>query len=248
MSDKKMKDKQSEVDVDIFNMQSASKLQMSDGTEGEKSDVTPLKSGINVDALRPGHFVAVAIVLAAIWIGWPYLVDRAPSDPLTGKPTRMLAPTAAIAMEQANRSDRSSSTTAQGSSAPRAEESKLEALVDELSMQVVAMQSELVVAKAEAEKCLAPPALIPARRKTRRRTPVTDVAERQGMNQTPLRFTDKTSKPSDFTLNTIYREQAWIQRAERTYLVQAGDNVDGLRIIRIEPVARSVVTSHGLIR
>ncbi|MRT44573.1 hypothetical protein FGX00_01730, partial [Xylella fastidiosa subsp. multiplex] len=57
-----------------------------------------------------------------------------------------------------------------------------------------------------------------------------------------------TTKQGDFTLNTIYRDQAWIQNGERTYVVQVGDVIDGMHINHIDSSRRQVVTSLGTIR
>ncbi|GGM26079.1 hypothetical protein ACFQDN_21510 [Pseudomonas asuensis] len=58
----------------------------------------------------------------------------------------------------------------------------------------------------------------------------------------------KATSSSQFSLNTVYRDQAWIQNAERTYVVQPGDVVEGLKIVSIDPLSRKVVTNHGVIR
>lgn len=55
-------------------------------------------------------------------------------------------------------------------------------------------------------------------------------------------------RKASFTLNTVYRDQAWIQDAERTYIVQAGDVIDGMRVVRVDAATREVVTSSGVIR
>jgi len=113
----------------------------------------------------------------------------------------------------------------------------LQAKVDEL-------QAKLEQAQAHAAACPAAPTVASSTPQTHRRARparhVVRVVNGERREQGPL--------VREFTLNTIYRGQAWIQSEERTYVVQAGDVVDGLRIERVEPRARQVVTSRGVIR
>ena len=53
---------------------------------------------------------------------------------------------------------------------------------------------------------------------------------------------------SGYRLNTIYRGQAWIEHAQKTYVVEAGQDFDGLKVIRVDAQARRVVTAQGEIR
>ncbi len=53
---------------------------------------------------------------------------------------------------------------------------------------------------------------------------------------------------AQFTINTVYAGQAWIQDNERTYVVQPGDKVKGIRIVSIDVPGRRILTSHGVIR
>ncbi|MBA5690554.1 hypothetical protein [Rugamonas apoptosis] len=50
-----------------------------------------------------------------------------------------------------------------------------------------------------------------------------------------------------YRLNTIFNDQAWIDHDGRTYLVQPGDQIGELRIMRIDARARRVLTSNGTI-
>lgn len=51
-----------------------------------------------------------------------------------------------------------------------------------------------------------------------------------------------------YSLNTVFPGQAWIQAGQRVVVVRAGDRLDTLTIERIDPVARRVLTSGGVIR
>lgn len=71
------------------------------------------------------------------------------------------------------------------------------------------------------------------------------------VQQQPVRRQPQASEPSavaGYSLNTVYSDQAWIRHGEKTFVVQVGDLVDGLKIIGIDPVARRVTTSRGVIR
>ena len=51
-----------------------------------------------------------------------------------------------------------------------------------------------------------------------------------------------------YSINTIYTDQAWLAHDQRTFVVQVGDAFDGIRVLRIDPVSRQVVTNLGVIR
>lgn len=51
-----------------------------------------------------------------------------------------------------------------------------------------------------------------------------------------------------YRLNTIYRGQAWIEHAQKTYVVEAGQDFDGLQVIRVDAKGRRVLTAQGEIR
>ncbi|WP_449103144.1 hypothetical protein [Pseudomonas extremaustralis] len=58
-----------------------------------------------------------------------------------------------------------------------------------------------------------------------------------------------TSKAlTGYSINTIYADQAWLAHDQRTFVVQVGDAFDGIRVLRIDPVSRQVVTNLGVIR
>jgi hypothetical protein len=51
-----------------------------------------------------------------------------------------------------------------------------------------------------------------------------------------------------YGINTLYADQAWLVHDQKTFVVQVGDDVDGMRVLRIDPVARQVITNLGVIR
>lgn len=79
----------------------------------------------------------------------------------------------------------------------------------------------------------------------------TSAGGKKVVQQQPVRRQSQVSQPSavaGYSLNTVYSDQAWIRHGEKTFVVQVGDLVDGLKIIGIDPVARRVTTSRGVIR
>jgi hypothetical protein len=150
------------------------------------------------------------------------------------------AASAATAVTAASSPLPASETAAQAQSTKEAE---LQAKVDDL-------QGKLAAAEAQAAKCPAPAAAATASvSKPKHRVRHTSTSPRRyATSATTSHVGTGATKLGDFTLNTVYRDQAWIQNAERTYVVQAGDVIDGMRIIRVDASTRQVVTSLGTIR
>lgn len=293
MSDPTGKDKQPDSGVDIFNMKPDAK-NASESGKTQASAAQPKASTLPsfVSKLGPVHFAIACAVVAAAWIGWPYVFSGSSSDKSTT--ARMLNPDQAMtdasraqqyqpvanqpatspavaassvtAATAAPASDVTAVAPASGASAatvtaasapggasatstqasqPTAKETELQAKVDDL-------QSKLATAEAQAAKCPAPIATASTSvSKPRHRVRHVSTSPRRYVSTTPTattRIGAGTTKPGDFTLNTVYRDQAWIQNAERTYVVQAGDVIDGMRIVRVDASTRQVVTSLGTIR
>ncbi|WP_137808333.1 hypothetical protein [Pseudomonas sp. G(2018)] len=64
----------------------------------------------------------------------------------------------------------------------------------------------------------------------------------------PSKPVESTLVNKGFTLNTIYTGQAWIQDSEKVYVVQVGDLVGDMQILSLDPKARRVTTTKGVIR
>jgi len=58
----------------------------------------------------------------------------------------------------------------------------------------------------------------------------------------------RPGKATDYAINTIYSDQAWLEAKDRTYIVQVGDVIDGLKVLKINAADRTVLTNAGLIR
>lgn len=272
--------------VDIFNMQStsnrASEKSRIDAESSKPKSNRSVRAGFAFK-LRPIHFGAAVAIVAAVWIGWPYVFCNSPPEDPFSSSTRM--PRSSEALKEANRLPQrypaasetlaawdgatvasaqapviaaaSAPTTASiaislpatVSTQPSAKEAELQAKVTEL-------QNKLAQTEAQCPKCPVPVSTIAAMANKPKSRPrragnaprqVTG-AEIAATGKTVAADSDKTAKAGCFTINTIYRDQAWIQNATSTYVVQAGDVIGGLRIVRVEPAARQVVTNLGVIR
>ena len=149
----------------------------------------------------------------------------------------------------------------QAKDALAAKEQELQAKADDAT-------AKLEEAKQAAEKC-APPKKKPAKKKAsvkkKAATPKPAVAKAAPRPPVaaplPITVTPVTqdqppaqtiapapvTQPSEYTVNTVYEHQAWVQRGDRTFAVQVGDDLDGMRILSIDAAARRVQTSRGAI-
>ncbi|WP_321959364.1 hypothetical protein [Burkholderia cenocepacia] len=280
MNDPTGNDKQPDSGVDIFNMKPDANTASDLGkTQGDAVKPKAAAMPSLASKLGPRHFVIAGAVIAAAWIGWPYVFGRSapeksptarmlnpdqamsdasraqqqyqpiPNRPSTAPAASTVATTAAptvdasAALVAVASGPIAASATAAQTSQPTAKETELQAKVGDL-------QGKLDAAEAQAVKCSAPVATASTNvGKPKHRVRHVSTSPRRDVSTTsPTRIGAGTTKPGDFTLNTVYRDQAWIQNAERTYVVQAGDAIDGMRIVRVDASARQVVTSLGTIR
>lgn len=291
MSDPTGKDKQPDSGVDIFNVKPAARNTSEPG-KAPAGAAQPKASALPsfVSKLGPVHFAIACAVVAAVWIGWPYVFGGSSSDnstnahmlnpdqamtdasraqqyqPVANQPATSpaVAASSVTTATAAPASDVTAAAPASGASAatvavasapaaasaastqasqPTAKETELQAKVDDL-------QGKLATAEAQAAKCPAPVATASTNvSKPKHRVRHVSTSPRRYVSTTPTTSIGAgTTKPGDFTLNTVYRDQAWIQNSERTYVVQAGDVIDGMRIVRVDASTRQVVTSLGTIR
>lgn len=262
--------------VDIFIMQpSPTQTSGASGIKAEPPKSTVKESMLSGLAakLGPIHFGAAGVIIAAVWIAWPYIFSSLPSSASLSASSRMLAPSEAMsdashaalpnasesstaqisptqaASEFATASSASASSAVPTSASeptpaatqPSAKEVELEAKLDEL-------QGKLAVVEAQVATHSAAAALAMANKSKPRVHRVYSTRHRHTNAPPKSRSSEDTVNSNGFTLNTIYRDQAWIQNTERTYVVQEGDVIDGMRIVRVEPLARQVITSLGAIR
>ncbi|MBI3903273.1 MAG: hypothetical protein HY306_10110 [Nitrosomonadales bacterium] len=250
MSEPKNYDKTSTPAVDVFNTKPVSDSSAAPGADTVTTPPTapPIKGATWKNALiakaaklKPVHFVVLSVAIAVLWIFGPHLLrssanERQPqsldvvsSDPITVPENNSTTPQGAT-------NSAAGPAHPEAVTPPSPSEIELQSKVDELQRRValleaaltnLVMRNNLTIQK---EPTAAPPAPKP---KAKRAASAS---------------LGKPKTLSEFTLNTIYRDQAWIQNDERTYIVQVGDTLNGLFILRIDPAARLVSTSNGVIR
>ncbi len=155
-------------------------------------------------------------------------------------------PSASVAAEAA--ASLPAAVPAAAAAQPPAKETELQTKVDELQSKVDELQGKLAQSAAQAANRTVPASKKAAAASAPRVHRIHSTPRRNANTSSASRPSDEPVNPHGFTLNTIYRDQAWIQNAERTYIVQEGDVIDGLRIERVDPNTRQVITSLGIIR
>ena len=267
MSEPIDRDKAPNSGVDVFNMTPSSKP---DNTASQGDAATSAAGeGASGWALkvRPVHFAVVAVLIAGAWIGWPYMSSSsAASDQLATSPQMLtprserLVPPNATASKTGHAVPASSPAPAQMAvaahepvaavmPAPMPAQSSVREI--ELQATVAELQSKLASAEAQAA-ARTPPARATVVESTTSRKPESKLHDvrrsRSAVATRPRPGRNAGPTLQGYTLNTVYREQAWIEGAERTNVVRAGDVIDDVRIVRIDPRSRQVVTSRGVIR
>ena len=258
------KDKAPDLGMDVFDMKPSSKP---DNAASQGDGTT---SGARVEGsgwalkVSPGHFAVVAVLIAGAWIGWPYMSGGSaasgqlatssqvlrPSDGRTEPTSERLAPSNAAA-SQTGHAVRVPAPMAASAVTPALMPAQSSEREMELQATVAELQSKLASAEARAAARTPPAQETVAEPKTssKPQSKLHDIGRSRRIATTRV-GPGRNAGPTlhDYTLNTVYREQAWIQGAERTYVVRAGDVIGDVRIVRIDPRARQVVTSRGVIR
>ncbi len=113
-----------------------------------------------------------------------------------------------------------------------------------LRTQLTAMQSELVGLRADLAAARAAQASVPQLRVA---TPPAQSRRSTTTRSEHARRAETADRGvlTGYRINTIYPGQAWIEVGQRTFLVEPGTVVDGMRVTRIDPVARRVRTTQG---
>ena len=261
--------------VDIFSMQpSTKKGTAAPEAQIEPPKSAAKKSAVSdfVSKLGPAHLGVAVALGAAVWIAWPYIFDSSlPNTAVHGSP-RMLTPSEAMSnaghaqlnnapgssIAQASQSPGTTDITTEKSgvmpsdaptikSEPNAAPPQPTEKEVELQAKVEELQGKIALVEAQLAKYPVKAADTASKSKPRMHRVSRSLHPRTSMpSKSPS--SEEESKQISFTLNTIYRDQAWIQNSDQTYVVQEGDVIDGMRIVRIDPLARQVITSLGTIR
>lgn len=206
-----------------------------------KQDSVP-KRNMNsyVEKVKPWHFFVVLAVVAAVWIFAPKLFrSNAPISQGQQFDTQTTQPTY-VPNERSN-------------PAPAIEEplSPPQPVADQIEMVQLKGQLETFAKvtselQSQVRELQAKIAVLESRPLD---TPPKAKEKAQAMRSQSAGPASATSKVlTGYSINTVYTDQAWLAHDQRTFVVQVGDAFDGIRVLRIDPVSRQVVTNLGVIR
>ncbi len=215
--------------------------------------------------VRPGHFILASALAAIVWVGWPALNRptatgmSAGAGPTKGEPDRMPAPAAIAALPGprqipvASPPVSSSATPADFAASPKlatVEAQILREQADQATAMIAAIDSVAARLTGVEARLSAMSQTHSARGNT---TASIERSKPAGTRQRPPR--PKTQEPTGtrwapaaFQLNTIFRDQAWIDYEDSIHVVQPGDRLGELTIVRIDAGTRQVHTTAGVIR
>ena len=228
-------------DIDVF-ASAAPKASVVQPDTDPKPVQDPAPKNINsyVEKVKPWHFIAVLAVIAAIWIFAPKLF-RSNATISQGHQfsTQTTQPTYV-----SNERPTSAAPVEEPQSPPQPVSQQIEMIqvkgqletfakvTSELQGQVREIQAKIAVL--ESRPLDTPP-------KAKERVQAT-------RNQPAVAARAATKALNGYSINTVYTDQAWLVHDQRTFVVQVGDAFDGIRVLRIDPVSRQVVTNLGVIR
>lgn len=228
------------------------------------------------DKVKPRHFTVLAGVVALIWIGWPDNTGRALHAPVpppgvlsteqrqaSATPAASAGPDLGALTGSAGRTGGTDSSAPSAIPDPRAgatsqnaspevalnaqiveaqaqQATALVAAIDEINTRLAAMEAREQRTSQLVAALLAPRAPVKPRQAAARRAD--QVAE--STPDAPA----VTTVLNAYSINTMYTDQAWVQHGDQIHVVQAGDTINGIKVLRIDARLRRVQTSHGIIR
>ncbi|HDS1779039.1 TPA: hypothetical protein QEM49_003568 [Pseudomonas putida] len=188
-----------------------------------------------VNRIEAWHFLVLAVVLAALFVLVPKMLPKAQtSAPQQPTPVQQAAPVSNVSDVLAPQEPVAPAADPEQAGITAEQLNALNEQVRSLGGIVVGLQKTIDELEAKVSLLEAAPA-----------------ASKKVVQQQAVRRQPQATQPSavaGYHLNTVYADQAWIEHGEKTFVVQVGDLVNGVRIIGIDPVARRVTTSRGVIR
>ncbi|EFW77631.1 hypothetical protein [Pseudomonas savastanoi] len=193
-----------------------------------------------VEKVKPWHFFVVLGLIAAVWIFAPKLF-RSNSTVPPGQPFGVQNTQASYETYERQKPVKpveeplSSEPTASQQVELLQVQNQIETfskITSELQGQVRELQAKIAVLESR-------PSETPTKAKER-------IQPTRSQPAVPASTTSKVL--SGYSINTVYTDQAWLAHDQRTFVVQVGDAFDGIRVLRIDPVSRQVVTNLGVIR
>ncbi|SOS29990.1 putative TraP protein (plasmid) [Pseudomonas cerasi] len=191
-----------------------------------------------VEKVKPWHLFVVVAVVAVVWIFGPKLGRSNAPAVQSQQFTAQNTPAAYSSIERPTPAQ----PVQEPSSPPpvsdqidlvqvKSEMETFAKVTSELQSQVRELQAKIAVLESRPQE------------------PTQKPKERQERLASIKNQATATPKPlAGYGINTLYADQAWLVHDQKTFVVQVGDDVDGMRVLRIDPVARQVVTNLGVIR
>lgn len=211
----------------------------------KQTDTKPLKAKPQAAEHKPGkglqgwHIFAVAALAGVAWIVWPMLQPKHASAsrshavsqvaPANAEVSRVPVPEQKIEASSDEVSELKDIVARQGG-----ELSDLKALSASLHREVADLAAQLKASEQalEVEKKSAAVARV----------------KKTTSEQKPRVIARSNPKLESFSINTIYRDQVWLTSGDKTFVATTGDTIDGFKITKIDPNARRVYTSLGIIK
>ncbi|AYN18972.1 MULTISPECIES: hypothetical protein [Pseudomonas] len=189
-----------------------------------------------VNQIEAWHFLVLAVVLAAVFVLVPKMLPKAQTSAPQQQPTpvQQAAPVSNVSDVLAPQEPLAPAADPEQAGITVEQLNALNEQVRSLGGIVVGLQKTIDELEAKVSLLEAAPA-----------------ASKKVVQQHAVRRQPQATQPSavaGYRLNTVYADQAWLEHGDKTFVVQVGDLVDGVKIIGIDPVARRVTTSRGVIR
>jgi hypothetical protein len=225
-------------DIDVFAKPNVNSIGAQPAIADANVEQPPQASGKLSEKVKGWHFIAVPLVVVAIWIVGPKLMSsqRSPQHQVSASTTQ--DPYTAYQQQQAAKETQKPVDTDPAQANEQVERQKeLKDNFELITRTTSELQDQVRVLQAKVKELESRPQAVLAK------APVRAVRKSDSSSSS-----DSAKTLAGFKLNTVYADQAWLQHDQRTVVVQVGDTIEGVRIVRIDPIARQVLTNLGVIR
>lgn len=212
--------------------------------------------------IRTAHFVGIGIIAAGVWIVWPTSPHQKASHPLipvsqaaqaegSTMPPAQIASPVPIGPAEDGLSARAPigrpETASVATNLPPTTSSIDTQVLDEQARQATALIESI---NAVNRRLLALEERVASLPKMKAST-----VPGSGKKSHPQARAGRVGSvkpapdaPGNYRVNTIFRGQTWMADGEGVHVVQAGDKLGGMTVVKIDSAARTVLTDRGLIR
>lgn len=249
---------------DVFDMDSVPQRQ--DNGRSAPTSNAPAAGSQPAGATKPlrerisgVHVGSLVMLIAGAWIFWP--------QSGASKPNRLAAPVPQAVSQSRphdNARDSETASSARGAdtrvAAPANADSQHDqtaVAADAMNKQILEEQAKQATALIEAINAMNARLTLlehrvsthpPANATPEKLPAASSIRAKRQQRALPVRTVAAPAAEGGFTLNTIFRDQAWVTSGDQIHIVTAGDRLGGLTVTRIDAAKRQVVTSGGVIR